>query len=200
MAFVIAAIVASIASLWRPRRAIVIAVAVVVGCAALIPVGGLSVVSFVLAFPGAPSAATLMLCAQALHAALADFASRSRPSTAFLACIVASGMLLYPMAAGLGPFDPYDLGYRGLTLPALMATIVVVGWLYDRGDVPVWIGGAAALFLSGALTTNNLWDYLIDPLAFVAALVILGARIWARFRQAGTSVKTPSPPVHRRAA
>lgn len=182
MAFAMTSIAAALASVLIRRRGIIIGVALAVGCAALVQIDGVSAVNLALAFPGSLSAATLVLCGHLLLGAMRG-SLRSLPSTTFLIGVVVAGLLLYPMAAGLGPFDPYDLGYRGLAVPILMAVVAAAGWRYDARDVSIWIAGAALLFMAGGLTSGNLWDYLIDPIAFVAAVLLLSARIWARRRQ-----------------
>lgn len=197
---VIASLAAVSARGCRFRPATAAAAALLVGCAAFVPVHGISVAGYALALSGALSAATLVLCAQLLLRALAGADSRTNPSDAFVASLVAAGLLLYPMATGLVPFDSYDLGFRGLSVPALMALFVVVGWRRDAPDVSAWIAGSALLYALGAYSSVNMWDYLIDPIGVLAALAILAARTWRRFRQAGPIAKTPPPPVHRRSA
>jgi len=70
---------------------------------------------------------------------------------------------------GLTAFDPYNLGYRGLALPALMLVLVAIGWFVRVADIPCWVGLAALLFLLDAYGNRNLWDYLICPLDVVFA-------------------------------
>jgi hypothetical protein len=169
--------VAAATAAWSVRRSVfTAAIAAITGIAALLPIRGTSVASFLLALLGPASAASLVIWAQVLLMAMTAPRPRLPISTALAACVVVSGILLYPMTAGLGPIDPYDLGYRGIALPALMAIFVVTGWLAGGYDVSIWIGGAVVLYLFRINGSDNLWDYLIDPVTVLAAFVILNVR------------------------
>lgn len=84
---------------------------------------------------------------------------------------VAGAALLYPLALGLGPFDPYDLGYR--PLPLLLALIPLGLWLAWRRRL-AWLlllAGDLLAYASGLY--DNLWNTLADPLLVVLAVVTL---------------------------
>jgi hypothetical protein len=161
------------------HRTAVAGIAAIVFGGALVPIGGISAAGYALGFPGVLSAATLAMALQLLLWALGA-RKWARPSLTFLVCLTASGLLLYPTATGLLAFDLYDLGFRGVAVPALMAAFVVAGWRSGARDVAIWIGGAALLYLCGAYASVNLWDYLIDPVGFLAAIALLGVRAFAR--------------------
>jgi hypothetical protein len=86
--------------------------------------------------------------------------------------LILLGFLLYPMALGLGGFDPYALGFKGPWLPLAVSILAVL----------LWFGGdrLAALVILAALwcwqfevgESNNLYDYLIDAWTLIAALLI----------------------------
>lgn len=88
--------------------------------------------------------------------------------------LVTGAMLLYPLALGLGPFDPYDLGYR--PLPLLLALAPLGLWLAWRGP-QAWL-----LLLAGDLLAyagglyDNLWNALADPLLILLAAIVLARR------------------------
>lgn len=176
-ALVLAAALAAAAAALRLRRPAVAGIAAITFALALVPLGSVSAAGYALAFPGPLSAATLLLAAGVLLRALG---SESRPSNVFLAGVLVCGLLLYPTAAGFIAIDLYDLGFRGVTVPALMAVCIAVGWIAGAADVAIWIGVAALLYLGGAYSSVNLWDCLIDPVAVLAALAILAARHAAR--------------------
>ncbi len=118
-------------------------------------------------------------------------AGPSTPSNAFVASIAVAGLLLYPATAGLTVVDPYDLGFRGWAIPGLMAAIAIGGWLMSARDAVLWTGLAAALFLTDATGSHNIWDALVDPFAWLAALTLGCARLYRvavrrRFAQAPT--------------
>lgn len=84
---------------------------------------------------------------------------------------VVGATLFYPLALGLGPVDPYDLGYR--PLPLLLGLAPVGIWLAWRRR-PAWL-----LLLAGDLLAyagglyDNLWNALADPLLVLLALWVL---------------------------
>jgi len=103
------------------------------------------------------------------------------PSRALLICVLVIGIVFYPLTMGLTAFDPYDLGYRGLALPALMLVLVAIGWFVRVADIPCWVGLAALLFLLDAYGNRNLWDYLICPLDVVFATAdLIIVTLWRR--------------------
>jgi hypothetical protein len=139
---------------------------------------------------GPVSAASLVIVAGYLHAII--IGATYRTSRAMLLCLAVVGLVFYPLTFGLSDFDPYDLGYRGLTIPALMLAFVLVGWITKSVDILCWIFLAALLYALGSYDSNNLWDYLIfptDSIYAVGALVItLSARI-------GRPTKTQDQPL-----
>ena len=160
------------------RRPAIVAIALVAGGAALVPVMGMSAAGYLWAFPGPLSAATLLLLVRWLLWSLGVRGLPVRVSGLFLIAVVGCGLLLYPMAFRLTAFDAYDLGFRGGGVAALMIALVLTGWWIGAHDVAVWVAVAALLFLSGAYDSHNLWDYLVDPVAFTIALVMLVVRAW----------------------
>lgn len=96
----------------------------------------------------------------------------SRPvplSFRFALSIIA--ILFYPLALGLGMLDPYVWGYGSLGL--LIATVLfalvcgLLGWI--KG---VWIIAIAIVAWAGHWhESTNLWDYVLDPLLCLWALI-----------------------------
>lgn len=100
-----------------------------------------------------------------------------------------AGMLLYPMALGLGSFDPYALGWEvgALFVLTLMVTLSLLAARNRFGVVLI----AAVLGYDLQLTeSTNLWDYLVDPAFAVLGTLVLvrscrcaGRRIAFAFKQ-----------------
>jgi len=176
-------IFASVASLlvpW-PNRAGRMTIAIGGGLVAFLPVMRTTPGEFLLGLMGPASAATMVFLVLFLYAMTTRRYDRLFPSRSFLICILVIGVIFYPLTMGLTAFDPYDLGYRGLALPALMLVLVAISWVTRVSDIPCWVGLAALLFLLDAYGSRNLWDYLICPLDVVfAAADLIAVTLWRR--------------------
>jgi len=136
---------------------------------ALIPVAdGVSAAMALRALWGDPSVTTLQLLALSLA---------GRPAAVGRAPAVALalfGLAFYPLALGLGDFDPYRLGYPGwpaLALVAALAAAALLAWQRGRA---LWLWLLAvdlAVYGAGLPESGNLWDALFDPLLVAAALI-----------------------------
>lgn len=167
----VAGIVASFASRFDARTRMGAAIA---GAAfALVPFGAQSFVSLVLGVLGPVSAATLVMLTTSLAGTLRG--NRFGPTTTLLLMLLVIGAAFYPLTLGLTVFDPYEYGYRGLAVPALMLAVTAVGWWRGALDVLCWIALAALLYVLQAYDSRNLWDYLIFPLDPIIAAIMLAA-------------------------
>jgi hypothetical protein len=80
------------------------------------------------------------------------------------------GLALYPMALGLGSFDPYEWGWA--ISPLFLVIGLLTAWLiWRRNRFGLLLLLAAAAFQLRLLESTNYWDYLLDP---VYSLVSLG--------------------------
>ena len=93
---------------------------------------------------------------------------------------LAAAILLYPFALGLTRFDSYSLGYSNLWLLVVIFIIALFCWLRKYYFLAVAITAAVIAFTLKLLESHNLWDYLIDPLFFVAVILT-----WLRPRYPG---------------
>ena len=79
--------------------------------------------------------------------------------------------MLYPLSLGLGPFDPFDLGYRPLPLLLLLAPLGF--WLaWRRQDAALTLLGFDLLAYASGLF-DNLWNACMDPLLVVVSILAL---------------------------
>lgn len=98
----------------------------------------------------------------------------------FKLLIALVAILFYPLALGLGMVDPYAWGYGSIAF--LIATILlaivcgIAGWTKGVWIISIAIIAWAAHWHESA----NLWDYLLDPLLAIWALV---ATIGAFYRR-----------------
>ena len=82
------------------------------------------------------------------------------------------GLCFYPLALGLGMFDPYGWGYSSAAL--LIAVIIFALFCAAANWIKgVWVIGLAMIAWSVHWhESTNLWDYLIDP--FLVTWAIFG--------------------------
>jgi len=74
-----------------------------------------------------------------------------------------SGMVLYPMALGLGGFDPYEAGWSFSWLFVLLMTITIA-LLFMKNRFGIVLTACIAAYNLRLLESANLWDYIVDPL------------------------------------
>ncbi len=84
--------------------------------------------------------------------------------------LVIAGLVLYPASIGFLNHDTYPEGYYGYLLPLSLAA--VIGYAIYRGYLFVALALNAGIlgFLLGAGRSLNLWDYVIDPVAWFFAI------------------------------
>jgi len=154
----------------RARYAVMLAAALAV----FVPIGELSIAACVRGVTGDLSMTTLVLAGAACFAQLTGrtlIGLWDRQALCWLLALAAA--FLYPFALGWTRFDPYALGYGSIGFLTALLVITLAAW-WARLHVIVLVVIAAALaYLVGAYESRNLWDYLIDPLASVYALVRL---------------------------
>ena len=95
-----------------------------------------------------------------------------------------AGLLLFPLALGLGPFDPYSLGWHFGMLFVSVAVLSSV--LILRGNR---FGVVLVLAIAGwhlqAVESGNYWDCLIDPFYFLISAGALGSWVWRACTKGG---------------
>ena len=168
-----------------------VAAVLAAGGALFVPFGELPLAAYVRGVTGDPSLSTLALAGAAC---IAELTGRrligQRDLRALMWLVAAAAVFLYPFALGLTPFDPYALGYGSVELVTALLWVTLVAW-YARLNLIVLVVIAAALaYLGSAYESRNLWDYLIDPLVSVYALVRLLAGV--RLRRSGGVTETPA--------
>ncbi len=102
------------------------------------------------------------------------------------------GLILYPMALGLGYFDPYTWGWNFSPLFVWSAALtVLLVWKGNRLGVIMLISILA--YHLRLLESTNYWDYLLDPVYFVVGLLMLVRWLLTRTRQTGNPAPQPNP-------
>ncbi len=146
-----------------------------------LPIQGMALAAYARGIGGELSATTLLLLSSAVAALAFGPKLHDRRELQTLAgFVLAAALFLYPMALGLGTFDPYALGYpdrvRALLFP--LAPVALFAWFRGRFLVLLSVVVALAAYRFELLESRNLWDYLLDPWL---ALYLAGFTIFARF-------------------
>jgi hypothetical protein len=149
----------------------------------LLPLQGLPLAGYIRGLLGDLSMLSLMLMGNALWIGVAGGQGLIQSSRSMLLLAVGLiGALFYPLALGLSGFDPYQLGYGGLLLPALLLLLSLAAWFTRRRALALLLLLPVAAYDLGLLESANLWDYLIDPWLVIYAWVWLLKRLFLRNR------------------
>ncbi len=192
-----ASLVTALAAGWFVRRVtqnqtVVRAALVIVFVACLVPFGDLSAAEYIRVLTGDLSPVSLVLFSMIAYARLVSAETEDSviaPSLA--AAIVVIALLLFPTAMGLTLFDMYEYGYYPIVL-APLGLALFAGCVWFGIHLPaILIAVAFTGFVLGVLESDNLWDYLIDPVITVYAIGHL-----VRNRGAGLSIKWPPSQEH----
>lgn len=97
-----------------------------------------------------------------------------------LILVAMTALIFYPLALGLGLFDPYRLGFGhiGFILGLLLLSLWCV---YQQKNLIVWsICLALFAWTVGWSESNNIWDYLIDPWLSIYAVGVVIRHLWCK--------------------
>ena len=170
----------------------IVAVLLVTGL--FLPLNGLSFAQWLRSVTGDLSVLTLIIFANILAQRLFEHrllepATRSR----LLKAIALAGAVFYPLALGVSAFDPYRLGYSPLFLSALLCLVSIIAWLRSERGIAVILLLPLIAFNLNLFESANLWDYLLDPILLVYALVqiVAGSKFMQRKKAEKVTVATP---------
>lgn len=152
-----------------PRNVRPLAVIALVALSA-IPFADASLAVIVRGAVGDLSVSTLFLLAVAASASIVDKPLVSDRARTGIVCFYSiAGLALYPAALGLGPWDPYRLGF-GLALPALLLVLCASAVYLRQHIVALAIALVMGAHSLGLLESTNAWDYLLDPALWLYCL------------------------------
>lgn len=77
--------------------------------------------------------------------------------------IVLLAMMYYPMSLGATYFDPYALGYGDFRFSTALLLLGLFAWISRAYASCLLLICAQLAYWFDALSSNNLWDYLLDP-------------------------------------
>jgi hypothetical protein len=163
-----------IAKLARLRLALLLAAAFVL---VLIPFGGMPLAAYVRGVTGDLSITTqgLLWCA-ILRPWFGCVAVEARHRIALLAMIALAALALYPMALGVGAYDPYRLGYGNPQFIGVLLLLALAAWSRKYSQIALCMVLATLAWAVGWYESDNLWDYLLDPFVAIYALAVITTR------------------------
>ena len=158
---------------WRPTLIFVLIAALVV----VIPMGGLPLARWMISFNAnfSISLTAIIFCKVVEN----SFDVKLLDKNALLTCWVFSltaGVILYPMALGLGRFDPYQAGW-GFSWLFVVVCGVTILLLIIKNRFAVVLLAAILAYNLHLIESTNLWDYLVDPFMVVVSFIALSSRL-----------------------
>ncbi len=93
-----------------------------------------------------------------------------------LLLLALSAILFYPMALGLGTYDPYRLGYGNHWFLGALAIVAIATYMRQLWLPAAVVPMAVLAWTVGWYESTNLWDYLLDPFIAVYAIGALVRR------------------------
>ena len=157
-----------IARLTKPRLAILM---VAVFVLSLIPFGTMPIAAYARGVTGDLSITTLVLLWCALLRPWCGCVTvEAKHRRALLILIALAALALYPMALGVGAYDPYRLGYGDPLFVSALLLLAVAAWFWKSTLIALYIAFATLAWAVGWYESNNLWDYLLDPFVSIYAL------------------------------
>lgn len=184
-AIVVAALVAAcLAALPARVRGRLRWLPIVAAATTAVPVGGLPLGRWLYGFAPPPSVPLLAVLLDVVVATLRDrrlFDAAARRAAVWFGA--AAGLALYPAALGLGGFDPYGLGWRPLGIATATAGLAA-GLLLLGNRFGLALVASALAWQAGCLESDNAWDYLVDPVYAILAVLNLATcgLGWLRYR------------------
>ena len=173
-AIVLAAVATWLSGMARLGKIQRMLLASVVAIVVLIPLGGLPLAAYLRGVIGDLSIPSLLLLLLGMACALLGWRQSSIPSRAALqVLVVLAATVLYPMALGLGLFDPYRLGYGSSWFLGILLLLSLAAWFWRLYLAALSVALAVLAWSVGWYESANLWDYLLDPLLAVFALSAL---------------------------
>lgn len=89
---------------------------------------------------------------------------------------ILAGAALYPMALGVGAFDPYPAGWHFSWLFVILLGVTLM-LLFLKNRFSVVLLATILAYDLHLLESSNLWDYLVDPILILVAIAGLIARM-----------------------
>jgi len=139
-----------------------------------IPIGTLSPAAYLRSGFGDLSITTHVLLGMAIFTVLSGRRPvEERQKNAIHGMIAVTGLVFYPLALGFGPFDPYRLGYGSPWFLTGLLMLALGAWAVRFHLISICIALAVLAHAMAWNESTNLWDYLLDPLVSIYAVVVV---------------------------
>lgn len=87
--------------------------------------------------------------------------------------VLFTGIFFYPLSMGVFQIDPYGMAYDPKILSLFLFVLALIGWHLDHYLIVACLCVGVAGYIFRILESDNLWDYILDPLLFIVAAVYL---------------------------
>lgn len=147
----------------------------VVAVLLVLPLDHWLLIEFVRGYISDLSLSTVLICSMYLWSVVRPRSKGIDISLKWAVVIVSS--ILFPMSLGLTQFDPFTLGYASNPLYVYfllsLCVIALFAWMKGLSQIAVVISLAVLANGLQVYESQNLWVYLVDPIAFVICAVSL---------------------------
>ena len=139
-----------------------------------VPINGLAIAAYIRGVFSEPSISTVIIASLSIASLIRGKAIFSqRDYLPLLYFIPVFSLFFYPSSLGLTFFDPYSYGYQPHFLLAALLAITLLLWWKKYYLLTMIILVDLWCFNLELLSSNNLWDYLVDPMLLIYCLVQL---------------------------
>lgn len=148
---------------------------VIVAVLLILPLGHWLLIEFVRGYTSDLSLATVFMCCMYLWGVVRPQSNTTDVSLKWAVVIIS--LVLFPMSLGLTQFDPFTLGYASNPLYVYfllsLCLVALIAWFKGLSQIAVVI--SLAILANGLqiYESQNLWVYLVDPIAFVMCVASL---------------------------
>ena len=92
------------------------------------------------------------------------------PWRPFLRSVATLGVVAYPLMLGWGMVDPYVWGYQQPFFILCLCSVLLLALWLDHVVLYAWLAGTLFAWKFQLFESVNLWDYLLDPVAWCIAM------------------------------
>lgn len=150
----------------------------------LIPINDLPVAGYLRGAFGDPSIMTCLLITSYLIGQYTNIKLTPNNDFKFMMLAYAIiGMAFYPFAMGISLVDPYGWGYGSIWMAvAMLVSCTFLIWK-KLSVACLLVTLCVIAYLLQALESQNLWDYVIDPMLWAYAMVCSMGTLFASLKQ-----------------